>query len=73
MTDETSNNKDRNAAATDKPVDQTPKTISKGTLIMLAGTVIFLVIFAILFFSFLNAPTGGSASNSANTNSRANP
>ncbi len=73
MTDKTSNNRDRNAAATEKSLDETPKTISKATLIMLAATALFLLISGILFLRFLNAPAGGSGSNSNNTESRANP
>jgi uncharacterized membrane protein YvbJ len=73
MTDKKSNNRDRNAAATEKSLDETPKTISKATLIMLAAAVIFIVISGILFIRFLNAPAGDSGSNSANTESRANP
>jgi hypothetical protein len=40
---------------------------------MLAATALFIVVFGILFISFLNAPAGGSGSNANNTESRANP
>jgi len=73
MTDKTSNSKGETPTASEKSFDSTPKTISKGTIIMLAATAIFLLIFSILFLRFLNAPAGGADSNSSNTASRANP
>ncbi len=59
-------------------VTVTPKnTIGKGTLVMIGAAILFLIIAAVLFTSFLNAPTGGSngssAGNSATNQSRANP
>lgn len=73
MTDNTSNSKGETSTAGEKSFNSTPKTISKGTLIMLAATAIFLLIFSVLFLRFLNAPAGGAESNSGNTASRANP
>ena len=73
MTDKTSNDNDSKATATEKSFDETPKTISKATLIMVAATALFLLISGVLFLRFLNAPAGGSGSNSSNTESRANP
>jgi len=73
MTDKTSNSKGETPTASEKSFDSTPKTISKGTLIMLAATAIFLLIFGVLFLRFLNAPAGGANSNFSNTESRANP
>lgn len=73
MTDRTPNDNDSNATATEKSFGKTPKTISRGTLIMLAATALFLLISGILFLRFLNAPAGGTGSNSNSTESRANP
>ncbi len=72
MTDKTSNSSDTTTTG-EKSFDGTPKTISKFTLIMLAATALFIVVFGILFISFLNAPAGNSGSNANNTESRANP
>lgn len=73
MTDKTSNTRGETPTASEKSFDSTPKTISKGTLIMLAATALFLLISGILFIKFLSAPAGGAGSNSNNAESRANP
>jgi flagellar basal body-associated protein FliL len=54
--------------------DDTPKTISKATMIMLGATILFIIAASILIAVFLNSPTGSEPRNSANTSeSRANP
>ena len=73
MTDKTSKSKGETPTASEKSFDSTPKTISKGTLIMLAATAIFLLVFSVLFLRFLKAPGRDARSTSSNTESRANP
>jgi flagellar basal body-associated protein FliL len=47
--------------------------ISKGTLIMIAAAVIFLIVAGIIFSRFFSAPAGGNQSNSTNTSTRTSP
>ena len=42
-------------------------SISKATLIMIAGTVIFIIIAVIIFSRFFSAPTGVTGTGSTNT------
>jgi hypothetical protein len=74
MADRTMNQSESMAAASEKSFSETPKSISKGTIIMLMATILFIVIASILIGIFLNAPTGNEIQNSANTSeSRVNP
>jgi hypothetical protein len=73
MADRTPDNNDRTPTAGEKSFNESPKILNKYTLIMVAAAAIFLIVFGILFTSFLNNPTGGSGSNQNSNQSRANP
>ncbi len=70
MADETPNSTDRTPMTDEKSFDTSPKVMTKYTIIMVAATILFLIVFGILFIKFLNNPTGGSTSNQNNTSSR---
>lgn len=68
MADETTNTNNESAT-----VHVTTKnSIGKGTMIMIGAAILFLIIAAVLFSSFLSAPTGNSPANSSNSQSGTN-
>ncbi len=72
MADRTMNQSD--TTEREKSFNETPKTISKGTMLMLGATILFIIIASILIGIFLNMPTGSEQRNSTNSSeSRANP
>ena len=73
MADNTTNRNDGEVDVTSAKIGGTSNTIGKGTLLMIAAAIIFLIVAAVLFSGFLSAPTGGSAANSANAGSHVGP
>jgi hypothetical protein len=73
MADKTPNNSDQTPTSDEKSFNNSPRVITKSIMILVAAAILFIIVFAILFMSFLNNPTGGSISNQNKTESRANP
>ena len=58
MADKTGNRSETTATESEKSFNETPKTISKGTMLMLGATILFIIIASIMIGIFLNMPTG---------------
>lgn len=58
MAEEKTNRNEEAETVDGKSLSTGNNAISKGTLIMLVGVVIFVIVATILFIRFFNAPTG---------------
>ena len=73
MTDQKNNGKDETETVDAASLGKAGDPVSKGTLIMIAGTIVLVVVAAIFISRFFSAPTGITGSNSngsATSNSR---
>ena len=72
MIDKTTNGKDDTETVDAASLGKANNPISKATLVMIVGTIILVIIAAIVISRFFSAPTGvsGSASNTATRSSQ---
>ena len=72
MTDKTTNDGNDAETVDAESLGKANNPISKATLIMIAGTIIFVIIAAVIISKFFSAPTGVTNSGSTNSASRVN-
>lgn len=67
MADETTNRTNDVSGAPGSSLTDTPKSIGRATLVMIAAAALFVIIAIILMVKFFNAPTGDRGANSINS------
>ena len=67
MADKTTNDLNDVETVDGESLSKPNNPISRATLIMIAGTVLFIIIATVLFIMFFNAPTGKTGINLINT------
>lgn len=72
MADKTTNGENDAETVDGASLGKASNSISRATLIMIAGTVIFVIIAVVIISRFFSAPTGNTGSSSSNSASRAN-
>ena len=72
MADKTTNGRDDSETVDAASIGKGANPISKGTLLMIAAAVIFIIIAGIIFTRIFTAPTGVTGSGPSNSASRVN-
>lgn len=70
MTDKTTNGSDDKTVVEGKDIGKAANPISKATLIMIIGTIIFVIVAAVIITGIFRAPTGTTGTGATNSASR---